>query len=64
MNTVYITSAGDARYIGLGDEGGWMWTRHLGNAVRFGTRTDAERFVAREPVLAEAYAEGGIWVLG
>lgn len=64
MNTVYITSSGQARYIGLGDEGGWLWVRLLGSAVRFGTRADAQKFILGNPVLAEAYGEGGLWILG
>jgi hypothetical protein len=64
MNTVYITSSGQARYIGLGDEGGWLWVRLIGRAVRFETRADARKFILGNPVLAEAYEEGGLWILG
>lgn len=64
MNTVYIASSVQARYIGLGDEGGWLWVRLFGRAVKFETRADAREFILRNPVLAEDYEEGGLWVLG
>ena len=64
MNTIYITSANTAMYIGLNDDQEWIWRKNINNAIKFGTKFDALQFINENIVLKEAYEEGGLWVLG
>jgi hypothetical protein len=64
MNTVYITSANTAMYIGLNDDQEWIWTKNINNALRFGTKFDALQFIDKNIVLKESYEENGLWILG
>ena len=64
MNTVYITSANTAMYIGLNDDQEWIWRKNINNALRFGTKFDAMQFIDKNIVLKESYEENGLWILG
>ena len=64
MNTIYITSANTAMYIGLNDDREWIWRKNINNALRFGTKFDAMQFIDKNIVLKESYEENGLWILG
>ena len=64
MNTIYITSANTAMYVGLNDDEEWIWRKNINNAIKFGTKFDALKFIDANIVLKESYEEGGLWILG
>jgi hypothetical protein len=64
IKAFYITSTNIARYIGLNDNQEWIWRRNYNDAIKFGTKSDAMKFISENIVLKEAYDEGGLWILG
>lgn len=51
-------------YIGLNDDKEWIWRSNYNDAIKFGTKSDAMKFISENIVLKEAYDEGGLWILG